>query len=132
MSWTGFFCRALAGGALAAVFAVTQGLAMPGQKGGMSAADRFDQMDADRDGKVVVEEFRASFPNMNEKAFDVIDINGDKVIDRGEWLEFSAGHARGAMPQGMKDKGAPINNIPGDPLIPPPDSSDLPLMRPPN
>lgn len=115
-----------------AIYTAGPALAMPPRGGGMAGAERFDQMDANKDNKVVLEEFRAAFPNMNEKAFDVIDINGDKAIDRTEWLEFSAGHARGAMPQGMREKGAPMNNIPGDPLIPPPDSSDLPLMQPPN
>lgn len=131
MSWIGFFWRAASGGVLLAALAAAPAVAMPGQKSGMSSAERFDQMDANKDGIVVVEEFKAVFPNMNEKAFAVIDINGDKAIDRAEWLEFSAGHAKGAMPQGMR-KGAPMNNIPGDPLIPPPDSNDLPLMQPPN
>lgn len=93
--------------------------------------DRFDAMDTDKDGKVVLEEFRVAFPNMNEKAFGVIDINGDNGIDRAEWFEFTEGHARGSMP-GKMERGAPMNNIPGDPLIPPPDSNDLPLMRPPS
>lgn len=88
--------------------------------------ERFVQMDANGDGRVVLEEFRAAFPNMNENAFVVIDKNGDKGIDEAEWLEFSRSHAR---PQ--RERGAPMNNIPGDPLIPPPDSNDLPLMRPP-
>lgn len=118
-------------GCLAITLVATCVLAMPGKGRGMSGADRFDQMDGNKDGKVVLEEFRAAFPDMNERAFAVIDVNGDKVIDRTEWLEFSTGHARGARPQGLRPEGAPMNNIPGDPLIPPPDSSDLPLMRPP-
>lgn len=91
--------------------------------------DRFSALDSNGDGKVVIEEFRASFPNMNEQAFDVIDYNGDKVIDRNEWAEFSSTH--GQAPVRPPREGAPMNNMPGDPLIPPPDSSDLPLMRPP-
>lgn len=92
--------------------------------------DRFNAMDTNGDGKLVLEEFRAAFPNMNEKAFEVIDINGDKGIDQAEWFQFTEGHASGKMPGNM-EQGAPMNNMPGDPLIPPPDSSDLPLMRPP-
>lgn len=88
--------------------------------------ERFIQMDTNGDGKVVLEEFRTAFPNMNENAFIVIDKNGDKGIDSTEWLEFTQNHARPAP-----ERGAPMNNIPGDPLIPPPDSNDLPLMRPP-
>lgn len=91
--------------------------------------DRFAAMDANNDGKVVVEEFTAAFPNMNEKAFVVIDANNDGGIDKKEWYDFMEGHSRSTMP-GMKQPGAPMNNIPGDPLIPPPDSNDLPLMRP--
>lgn len=89
-------------------------------------ADRFVQMDTNGDGQVVLEEFQTAFPNMSENAFVVIDKNGDKGIDRTEWIEFTQNHGRPA-----EERGAPMNNIPGDPLIPPPDSSDLPLMQPP-
>lgn len=89
--------------------------------------DRFVMMDTNNDGKVVIEEFKTAFPNMNENAFIVIDKNGDKGIERAEWLEFIDNHGKSQqMPR--RD---PMNNIPGDPLIPPPDSNDLPLMRPP-
>lgn len=88
---------------------------------------RFTQMDTNGDGKVVLEEFRAAFPNMNEKGFAVIDANADNGIDRAEWIAFVENHGRGMRPR----EGAPMNNMPGDPLIPPPDSADLPLMRPP-
>lgn len=84
-------------------------------------------MDTNNDGKVVMEEFKAAFPNMNENAFLVIDKNGDKGIERAEWLEFIDNHGKSRQMQ-RRD---PMNNIPGDPLIPPPDSNDLPLMRPP-
>ncbi len=91
--------------------------------------DRFSVMDVNKDGRVVIEEFRAAFPNMNENAFGVIDLNGDGAIEQAEWAQFMEGHSKGmSMPP---EKGAPMNNIPGDPLIPPVDSSDLPLMRPP-
>lgn len=88
--------------------------------------DRFIEMDVNRDGNVSLEEFTAANPNMTSQAFVIIDRDKSNGIDRIEWAEFAQDHARPA-PQ----RGAPMNNIPGDPLIPPPDSSDLPLMRPP-
>lgn len=91
---------------------------------------KFDQMDINKDGRVILEEFQAAFPNMNEQAFGMIDLNNDGAIEREEWLQFTEGHASGNMPR-LRERGAPMNNIPGDPLIPPPDSSDLPLVRPP-
>lgn len=93
--------------------------------------DRFILMDVNKDGKVVVEEFRAAFPNMNENAFSVIDINNDGVIEEAEWNQFMEGHSKSSR-AGAPERGAPMNNIPGDPLIPPVDSNDLPLMRPPS
>ena len=107
--------------------------AAPAHTGG---ADRFAAMDKNGDGKVVIEEFQAARPGMSERAFVVIDSNGDGAIERAEWDAFMQGHAAGVPPQGMtmpQPETAPrLNNIPGDPLIPPPDSADLPLMRPPS
>ena len=89
--------------------------------------DSFAVMDANGDGKVTIEEFRTANPNMTEQAFVIVDKNGDKGISREEWAIFMEDHGRSLAPR----RGAPMNNIPGDPLIPPPDSSDLPLARPP-
>ncbi|WP_297848098.1 calcium-binding protein [uncultured Desulfovibrio sp.] len=97
--------------------------------------DKFEAMDTNNDGKVVLEEFQAVFPNMKESAFVVIDKNGDGAIGRVEWDEFLKGHAAGMKPGmgGMPPKtGAPMNNMPGDPMIPPPGSADMPLVTPPN
>ena len=88
--------------------------------------DRFALMDINNDGKVVIEEFRQASPDMNEQAFLIIDKNGDKAIDRAEWVALMETHG-----SGQPREGAPMNNIPGDPMIPSPDSADLPLVRPP-
>ncbi len=113
-----------------AAFTALPACAMPAKQGNAAGSTTFEQMDKDNDGKVVLEEFRTAFPNMNEKAFVVIDKNGDSGIEHAEWYEFIEGHARGMQPAKMRE-GAPMNNIPGDPMIPPPDSNDLPLVRPP-
>lgn len=91
----------------------------------------FEQMDVNSDGKVVLEEFRAARPDLSEQAFVVIDKNGNGGIERAEWYDFITSHAQGMKSQGRRD-GMEMNNIPGDPLIPPPDSNDLPLVRPPD
>ena len=144
----GAFTRLTALGILAGFmlfFHTGEGMAAPGaHKAGHAAhapahtggADRFAAMDKNGDGKVVIEEFQAARPGMSERAFVVIDSNGDGAIERAEWDAFMQGHAAGVPPQGMtmpQPETAPrLNNIPGDPLIPPPDSADLPLMRPPS
>lgn len=110
-----------------ALLAPAQSSCAPSSQSAPPPVDRFAVMDVNKDGKVVLEEFQAASPNMNEQAFILIDRNKDNAIDRIEWEEFIANHG-----SGMKQpEGAPMNNIPGDPLIPPPDSSDLPLVRPP-
>lgn len=65
------------------------------------ASERFDQMDADKDGKVTWAEFSAYYPNMREAAFAMIDVSADGFIDRDEWIGFSAGHAGGGMGKSM-------------------------------
>lgn len=92
---------------------------------------RFGKMDTNGDGKVVLEEFQIANPGMNENAFMLIDLNNDGAIDSNEWASFMDSHGRnGMLPR--QERGAPMNNIPGDPLIPPMDSNDLPLMQPSN
>lgn len=92
---------------------------------------RFAKMDTNGDGNVVLEEFQSANPGMKENTFMLIDLNNDGVIDSNEWASFMDSHGRTGMAPGQ-ERGAPMNNIPGDPLIPPVDSDDLPLMRPSN
>ena len=95
-----------------------------------ASKDKFEEMDKNKDGKVILEEFQASFPNMKESAFVVIDKNGDGAIDRVEWDEFLKGHAAGMKPGmgGMPPRmGAPMNNMPGDPMIPSPEILSISL-----
>lgn len=65
------------------------------------ASDRFDEMDADQDGKATWAEFSAYFPTMREAAFSMIDASEEGVIDREEWIEFSVGHSGGGMGKAM-------------------------------
>lgn len=118
-------CFVLAAGALGLMACAAQSANTPDH-----IKSRFQAMDANKDGKVVLEEFRTSFPNMNEQAFVMIDTDGSKAIEEAEWYDFMNRHARDSMRQ-RSDGAMNMNNIPGDPLIPPPDSNDLPLMRPP-
>ncbi|MDY3810659.1 EF-hand domain-containing protein [Desulfovibrio porci] len=128
--WQMFALLALAG--LLALPTLTRAADDPAKA---APRDKFEEMDTNKDGKVVLEEFQAAFPNMKESAFVVIDKNGDGAIERVEWDEFLKGHAAGMKPGmgGMPPKmGAPMNNMPGDPIIPPPGSADMPLVTPPN
>ncbi|MDD2966366.1 MAG: EF-hand domain-containing protein [Desulfovibrionaceae bacterium] len=70
------------------------------------ACQRFQQMDADKDGKVSKKEFTAAMPNVNEKAFDMINTEKDEHLSLEEWRVFFAGHGKNAgqgkgMGQGM-------------------------------
>jgi hypothetical protein len=65
----------------------------------------FAGMDADRSGAVSFAEFHRRFPRMPRAAFDAIDANRDGEIDREEWRAFSTTHGgAGRMPP--PDRGA--------------------------
>ncbi|MEG1610548.1 MAG: calcium-binding protein, partial [Bilophila sp.] len=62
------------------------------------AADRFAEMDKDKNDKVTWEEFEAAMPQMRKSAFESIDTNKDNAITRAEWDTFRASHgAKGGM-----------------------------------
>ncbi|MBQ9407719.1 MAG: hypothetical protein IJU37_13445 [Desulfovibrio sp.] len=101
---------------LASGFAPGDILAMP------EGADKFAASDADGNGSLSAQEFTTAFPGMRPEAFEVIDINGDKGIDRAEWDAFVHKHSPGAMRGGMDGKSAePAPQNAARPLIRPPD-----------
>ena len=105
--------------------------AMPGMGSGSGGmGDKFSQMDADKDGKVSREEFKALFPNMREEAFVAIDKDGDGFISIDEWNGFMKDHSSGMRPNTMND--GPMPTVPGNPMMPNPGSAELPLVMPPN
>ncbi len=73
-------------------------LAMPEfadkSKAAAAQKEKFDKMDADKDGKVNWPEFSAAYPQMKEAAFEAIDKNNDKTITQEEWTEFTGGHSK--------------------------------------
>lgn len=78
-------------------------LALSAPPAAPAAADKFVQMDTSKDGKVTWEEFHATYPQMQQAAFDGIDANKDKAINREEWDAFLAQHSMGRAntPGGM-------------------------------
>ena len=56
----------------------------------------FPDMDANGDELVHWQEFKAYFPQTNQKVFNALDMNKDTAIDHDEWHEFKAAH-------GMRD-----------------------------
>ena len=99
--------------------------AMPSAAEG-APVDKFAAADADGNGSLSPEEFKAAFPGMRDAAFAVIDKNGDKLIDREEWDAFAKNHSAktmehgnmGGMPAGSGTS-APAHNA--MPLVTPPD-----------
>lgn len=78
------------------------------------ASDRFSQMDTNKDNQVSWEEFKVSYPNMKEAAFEAIDTNKDKYISVEEWKVFRSSHAKSMQGQ-----------------MPPSEVKPLPLITPP-
>lgn len=64
-------------------------LAMPNMANG---TDRFAAADTNKDGKLSPEEFKQAFPNINDEAFGMIDLNHDGSISRDEWQAFRGDH----------------------------------------
>ncbi|MBO5491225.1 MAG: EF-hand domain-containing protein [Desulfovibrio sp.] len=86
----------------------------------VAPADKFAATDADKNGSLSPEEFKAAFPGMRDEAFAVIDKNGDKAIDRAEWDAFVKNHSAGSMGHGNMG-GKPAPKCDAVPLVTPPD-----------
>lgn len=89
-------------------------------------ADKFTTTDADRNGSLSPEEFKAAFPGMRDEAFAVIDKNGDKAIDRAEWDAFVKNHSAGTMGHGN------MGGMPAGDGKPAPKCDAVPLVTPPD
>ena len=90
------------------------------------ADDKFASMDANKDGTVSAEEFKAAYPQMNDAAFSSIDVDKNKQISHDEWDMFLARHQQGKMGSGMGGIGGGMpphpQDTPAKPMITPPPS----------
>lgn len=101
------------------------------------ANDKFNAMDANKDGSVSWEEFQTTYPSMKREAFDAIDVNKDGGISLEEWIMFTARHQEGrmgspgmkGMPPGMGGDRNEGGHMTPAPLITPP-ASPAPFSRP--
>ncbi len=78
-------------------------IAMPGMDKkpaqGLSAKEKYEKMDINKDSKVDVQEFKTTYPTMNDVVFGMIDIDKDNNISLDEWQTFQEKHM-----QGMKEE----------------------------
>ncbi len=63
------------------------------------ADEKYAKMDADKDGKVSAEEFKALYPTMKDNVFGIIDSDADKSISLKEWKDFQSMHTKGMKAQ---------------------------------
>lgn len=67
-----------------------------GKKGhhgmGRISATTFEQMDADQNGAVSFEEFKAVFPRTTPEGFARLDNDGNGGLNPGEWRAFRDAH----------------------------------------
>ncbi len=124
-----YLCAGLLAGLLlpAAAFAAEGMPPNHAEEAAKRADDRFDGMDADKDGMVIYEEFLKRFPQMSRQAFDAIDTDKDGRISRVEWRNFFLNHGMGGSGMGGGMGGMPpghggMEQKGGQPMIRPPDA----------
>ena len=86
------------------------------------ADERFRSMATDDKGHITFEGFQKRYPNMQRPAFDAIDADKDGKINLEEWRVFFQSHSpAGAMSPGrMPPPGHGMDGQDGRPLILPP------------
>lgn len=63
----------------------------PHQMGRISNTD-FADIDADKDGSVSFDEFKAVFPKTSQAGFNMLDKDGDARLNETEWEAFKDAH----------------------------------------
>lgn len=99
------------------------GLATPDRAGaakgdGKSSAEKFEEMDKNKDDALSREEFFEYFPFLHESAFKNIDKDGSQSISRDEWMQFSDKHTRDMGGAGMGAGMGGMGGMGGGPKMP--------------
>ncbi|MCX7590689.1 MAG: EF-hand domain-containing protein [Kiritimatiellae bacterium] len=68
--------------------------------GAMRDAMTFEKMDADKDGKVTLDEYLAAWTEVGKARFKTIDANGDGVVTKEEMDKAREGFRRGFRGEG--------------------------------
>ena len=93
-----------------------------------AAAERFSQIDQDKNSYVTWEELSAARPNLSSTAFEMIDKDKSGTISVGEWTAFSTGHGGGS---GMGSMMRSMRGM-GDQARTQPQSGKMSIVMPPS
>jgi hypothetical protein len=77
----------------------------------MREAMSFENMDADKDGKVTLEEFKAAQAKLQELRFRQMDADGDGKLTKEEVDKSREGFGRGGMQRGGRGGGGKDGNL---------------------